>query len=243
VRVLPSQAVQAIESLIGAKSTDIDERRIGHHLIGKVSSILTLLDRVPEELINLPFGEFVELVQCREVLSAATRRWVLGDIAPAHAVNGKDPVERIRRLLGQCQNELQPPEPELPFIEDVDVRQGIQAQMATAWNGYQARDWLAATTFAAASMEAVLLWALKQNSVQGKKPLDDLLLNDMIDLAVKDKIISEATALVAHQSRDARNFIHPGKVAREGTSCSKATALTAMAGLYRVIDDAKIANS
>jgi hypothetical protein len=81
--------------------------------------------------------------------------------------------------------------------------------------------------------------ALKQNSVQGKKPLDDLLLNDMIDLAVKDKIISEATALIAHQSRDARNFIHPGTVAREGTSCSKATALTAMAGLYRVIEDAK----
>ncbi|WP_316395709.1 hypothetical protein [Bradyrhizobium sp. 33ap4] len=113
VRVFPSQAVQAIENLIGAKTTDLDERRIGHHLIGKVSSILTLLDHVPDELINQPFSlinqpfsEFVELIQCKEVLSAATRRWVPGGIAPAHAVNGKDSVERIRRLLAQCQDNL-----------------------------------------------------------------------------------------------------------------------------------------
>ncbi|ODM73104.1 hypothetical protein A6X20_38755 [Bradyrhizobium elkanii] len=75
-------------------------------MIGKVSSILTLLDHVPDELINQPFSEFVELIQCKEVLSAATRRWVPGGIAPAHAVNGKDSVERIRRLMAQCQDNL-----------------------------------------------------------------------------------------------------------------------------------------
>lgn len=126
MRVLPSQAVQAIDSLIGAKNTDIDDRRIGHHLIGKVSSILALIDRVPDDLINLPFGEFVELLQCREVLSAATRRWVLGDTMPAHSVNGKDPIERIRRLLSQCQDNLPPPEPELPFVFDVELREGFR---------------------------------------------------------------------------------------------------------------------
>jgi hypothetical protein len=239
VRVLPSQVVQAIEALIGAKNTDLDERRIEHSLIGKVSAILTLIDRVPDELINLSFNDFVEFVQCREVLSAATRRWVLGDVRAAHQVNGKDPVERIRRLLSQCQDELPPLEPELPFISDVDLREGILAQVATAWNGYQTRDWLSATTFAGASIEAVLLWALKHHRAQSKKPLDDLFLDDMIELADKMQLISKATAAIAHQSKEARNLIHPGKVAREGRACSKATALTAMAGLYRVIEDVK----
>ncbi|WP_316395708.1 hypothetical protein [Bradyrhizobium sp. 33ap4] len=63
----------------------------------------------------------------------------------------------------------------------------------------------------------------------------------MIDLAAKHKVVSEATAAIAHQSKDARNLIHPGKVAREGASCTKASALTAMAGLYRVIQDVKAA--
>lgn len=211
MRVLPSQIVLAIDTLIGAKNTDIDERRIGHFLIGKVSAILTLIDRVPDELINLNFNDFVEFVQCREVLSAATRRWVLGDIRAAEQVNGKDPVERIRRILLQCQDELPPPEPELPFISDVDLREGILAQVATAWNGYQTRDWLSATTFAGASMEAVLLWALKQHRAQSKKPLDDLFLDAMIELAEKMQVITEATAAIAHQSKEARNLIHPGK--------------------------------
>lgn len=241
MRILPSQVVQAIDNLIGEKKTDLDERRIGHHLLAKVNSILTLLGSVPDELVSLSFTDFIELTQCREVLTAAARRWGLGDIAPAYSVNGKDPVERIRRLMAQCQDELPPPEPELPFIDDQDVRAGIQSQMSTAWNNFRNRDWLAATTFAGSSMEAVLLWALKQSGAQGKKSPDDLTLSDMIDLAMTKKLISADTATIAHQSKEARNLIHPGKVAREGVSCTKASALTGLAGLHRAIEDVKLA--
>lgn len=86
-------------------------------------------------------------------------------------------------------------------------------------------------------MESVLLWALKNKGTQSKKSPDDLGLAEMIDLSEKAAIISGPTAAIAHQSKEARNLIHPGKVARKGASCSKASALTAMAGLYRVIED------
>jgi len=43
----------------------------------------------------------------------------------------------------------------------------------------------------------------------------------------------------AHLGRDALNLVHPGKAARSGTSFSKATALTVLAAVYRVIGDFK----
>jgi len=38
-------------------------------------------------------------------------------------------------------------------------------------------------------------------------------------------------------AQDARNLVHPGRVARNGVACSKATALAAHAGLFAVIQD------
>jgi hypothetical protein len=244
MRVPPSQIVQAIETLIGRKSTDIDNRRITHNFLPEVNSILTLLNDVPTILIDLPFSDYVELTRCRAILAAAAARWVLGDIAPARDVGGKDPIERIRKLMEQCQDELPPPEPELPFIEDALTRANIEREIHTAWVNFSAQDWLGATTFAGAALEAVLLWALEDSEVgskdtKRKKPPNELHLSDLIDEAAKIKLISDDTAQVAHQAKDARNLIHPGLVSRSGVVCSKASALTALAGLYRVIDDQK----
>jgi hypothetical protein len=86
-----------------------------------------------------------------------------------------------------------------------------------------------------------LLWTLKQSGAQAKKSLDDLMFPDMIELAEMKKLISSDTAIIAHQSKEARNLIHPGKVARKGVSCTKASALTGLAGLYRVIEEVKLA--
>jgi hypothetical protein len=76
VQILPSEIVQAIESLIGAKSTDLYERRLNHNLLPEVNSILTLLNEVPAALINLTPGEYIELTRCRALLAAAR----LGDL-------------------------------------------------------------------------------------------------------------------------------------------------------------------
>jgi hypothetical protein len=147
----------------------------------------------------------------------------------------------MRRLLKQCSDEYPPAEPDLPFIQDIDKRLGIQDQIHAAWTDFSAREWIGATVFAGTAMEAVLLWALKEaaEGATRKKSLDALRLEQLINEAVAMGVITSEVGKQAHLARDARNLVHPGKVARSGTSCSKATALAALAGLYRVIEELK----
>jgi hypothetical protein len=235
VRVLPSEVAAAIDGLFGPRSSDIDDHRVGPQFQADVSTIISLLDQVPTELIDFGIIHYTELMKCRAVLVAAMGYWERGAQLSAAAVNGKDPVERIKRLMLLCHDELPPPEPELPFIDDELRRVGIENQIAAAWASFSSRTWLGATTFAGAAMEAVLLWALQRSTPD--KTFTKTTLSELINAAAATKLISGETATIARAARDARNLIHPGKVAQTGVSCSKASSLTAMAGLYRVIDD------
>jgi hypothetical protein len=235
--------VQAIENLVGVAANEIAPRRLTPNYLAEINSILALLNDVSTELISLPFAEYLELTRCRAVLAAATAHWALGGIVPARDVGGKDPLERVRRLMQQCQDELPPPEPELPFIEDVDRRAGIEDQLNTAWSNFRAQNWLGAATFAGAASEAILLWAVEKSTSFGrakfKKPPNEMTLFELIDESRKSELISNDVATLAHMTRDARNLIHPGKVSRSGVSCTKASALTALAGLYRIVEEIK----
>lgn len=102
MRVSPSQVVQAIELLIGPKSTDLDDGRIAHYYLPEMKSVLALLDDVPTELVDLPFPEYLELTRCKAVLAATVARWEVGDTIVVRDVGGKDAVERIRRLMQLC---------------------------------------------------------------------------------------------------------------------------------------------
>jgi hypothetical protein len=238
--------VQAIESLVGIAATEIAPRRLTPNYLAEINSVLILLNDVPTELISLSFVEYLELTRCRAVLAAATAHWALGGIVPAREVGGKDPLERIRRLMQQCQDELPPPEPELPFIKDADRRAGIEDQLNTAWSNFRAQNWLGATTFAGAASEAILLWAIEKSTSAGrtkyKKPPNEMTLFQLIDESQRSGLISNDTATLAHMTRDARNLIHPGKVSRSGVSCTKASALTALAGLYRIAGEIRTAS-
>jgi hypothetical protein len=140
-------------------------------------------------------------------------------------------------LLAECSNELPPPEREFPFITEEDIRLGIEDRARAAWIDFSAREWLGATTSAAVALEAVLLWevkrlrssALVRNKAE-KRP-DDLVLAELIKEVSDKGSISDGAAKQAHLALDARNLVHPGKVARSGTACDKATALAAFAGL------------
>ena len=160
---------------------------------------------------------------------------------PARDVGGKDAVERIRRLMKRCHDELPPTEPELPFILDADIRLGIEDRIHAAWTDFSACEWMGATTFGGAALEALLLWALKRVKLREmpKRPLDEMALAELIRLAVKNQVIDEASERQASLARDARNLIHPGKALRSGEACNKTTALTALTAVYRVIDELK----
>jgi hypothetical protein len=245
-RVLPSQVVQAIEQMFGSQTHDLHDREINGQRRVEVHTLLSLFDQVPRELIDLSFPEFLELSRCQAVLATTLARWNVGDDAlRVRDVGTKDPIERMRRLLKQCSDELPPAEPEVPFISDIDTRLGIQDQIHAAWTDFNAREWMGATVFAGTAMEAILLWAIKAGAegVTHKKPPDAFRLDQLIDEAVAKRAITSEAGKQAHLAKDARNLIHPGKVARSGNSCSRATALTAFAGLYRVIEDLKAASA
>ncbi|XSC42508.1 hypothetical protein ACF1BQ_029460 [Bradyrhizobium sp. RDT10] len=72
-----------------------------------------------------------------------------------------------------------------------------------------------------------------------KRPLDQLHLADLINRAVSNGVIDAGTEHQAGLAMDARNFIHPGRALRSGEACSKATALAALASVYRLIEQLK----
>jgi hypothetical protein len=232
--------VMVIDGLFGPRSHDIDDERVGPQFQESVSTLLSLLDQVPTELIDFGIINLTELMRCRAVLTIAIGRWNQGAQVSAEAVNGKDPVERIKRLMQLCHDELPPPEPELNFINELS-RLSIEAKMVTAWRNFYVQDWLGATTFAGAALEAVLLWALEKSNVMAEntkrnKAPNELHLPELIDEAERIKLLPADTILVARLAKDARNLIHAGRVARSGTPRTKASALTALAALYRVVE-------
>jgi hypothetical protein len=237
----PSQIVAAIDNMFGTNRNEIDGRAVQHIHKVQVHALLSMLNEVPPELIDLNAQDYLEFSQCRAVLATKLPAWNLGDIAPANSVGGKDVIERIRRLMLKCRDQLPPPEPELPFILEDDVRLGIEDRIQAAWTDFNAREWMGATILAGHVIEALLLWAVKKKGggTPFKKSPDELHLHDLIAEAIKRGLISAECRQLADLAKDARNLIHPGKATRSGTVCSKATALTALSAVYRIAEDIK----
>jgi hypothetical protein len=237
----PSQIVTAIDSMFGTNRNEIDGRAVQHMDKVQVHALLSMLDEVPPALIDLNAQDYLEFSQCRAVLATKLPAWNLGDIAPANSVGGKDVIERIRRLMLKCRDQLPPPEPELPFIAEDDTRLGIEDRIRAAWIDFNAREWMGATILAGHVIEALLLWAVKKKggATPFKKSPDELHLHDLIAEAEKRGLITLECKQLADLAKDARNLIHPGKATRSGTACSKATALTALSAVYKIAEGLK----
>jgi hypothetical protein len=240
-KVLPSQIVAAIDSLFGGNRNEIDSGMLDVRYRSEIHALLYLLDEVPRELIDLATNDYLEYTRCRAVLTTALAYWNASNNVVVKNVGGKDAIERIRRLMKQCHDELPPPQPILPFISDNDVRAGIEDRIQAAWTDFNAREWMGATVFAGAALEALLLWALKSVTLSKppKQPLDHLYLVNLISAARENGIIGQNAEQQASLARDARNLVHPGRAVRSGQACSKSTALTALAAVYRVIEEMK----
>lgn len=239
--VLPSHIVEAIDAMFGPDRNEADVRMVQVTHKGKVHALLAMLDAVAPELIDLNATDYRELSECRGVLATTLPAWSVGDLMPAVQVGGRDVVACIRRLMKQCRDHVPPPEPELPFIKEDDVRLGLEDRIQAAWTDFRANEWMGSTVLAAHTLEALLLWAVKKKigSTPSSRSPDRMVLNELIDQAAKINLITSDGKRQADLARDARNLIHPGKATRSGSACSKATALTALAAVYRVADDLK----
>jgi hypothetical protein len=236
-RVVPSQVVSAIDSLFGPSRNELSVNMIRFVHRDAVRSLLLLLRQVPDELVAVPFADYTEFLQCQSSLTSALSVWDVGDRdRPVRTGSGKDPVERIRRILAVCPDEIPPLYPDLAFISDDVARTNVQQDIRAAWIDFRSEEWKGATVFATTAVEALLFWALKRRAdLEQSKRLDKQHLGDYIDDAERLGVIVKATADQARLAIDARNLIHAGKMARTGLTCTKATALTALAALEAVL--------
>ena len=227
----------AIDSLFGPSRNElnVDMIKILHR--DAVRTLLLLLRQVPDELITVPFADYTEYLQCQSSLTSALSVWDVADQGPpVRSVSGKDPVERIRRTLAICPDESPPRYPDLTFVSDDNARLNVQQDIRAAWVDFRAEEWKGATVFATTAVEALLFWALKgRTDVREPERLDKQHLADYVNEAERLGVIVKATADQARLATDARNLIHAGKMARTGLTCTRATALTALAALEAVL--------
>jgi hypothetical protein len=97
---------------------------------------------------------------------------------------------------------------------------------------------MGATILAGHVIEALLLWALKNKGglTPFRKAPDELHLHDLIADAERRGLLTSECNQLAVLAKDARNLIHPGKATRSDTTCSKATALTALSAVYKIAE-------
>jgi hypothetical protein len=126
-RVVPSQVVSAIDGLFGPARNELDMGVIRFSHRDNVRALLALLDRVPDDLIAVPAADYVEYLQCRSSLSSAMSAWdALHPEITASNIGGRDPIERIRRIMAVCPDENPPLVPPLTFIIDASARASVR---------------------------------------------------------------------------------------------------------------------
>jgi hypothetical protein len=241
--MVPSQVVAAIDSMFGPNRNELNQQMVRYTHVAQVATLLGLLDRVPDQLLTLSPADLVDFNLCRSSLEIALYQWrAYGQGEPAKNVGQKDPVERIRRHLVTCPDQM-PPEIALPFVLDQETRRGIEERITTAWVNFRVSDWSGATVFAGTAVEGLLLWLARDrlsqpsNTRMPKKPIDELHLSDLINLADQGSWLSASALGQLRLTQDARNLIHPGRCVRLGKVCSRATALTALAGVYAIVEE------
>jgi hypothetical protein len=193
----PRQVSEAIDNLFGPTMTDLDTERPNYMKQVEVRALLALLDDLPRDLVTLSNTDRLEFERCRAALATALAFWGQANNVAVPAVAAKNPVERIRRLLLTCPNELPRPHPELPFITNNDFRLNTEAKVQAAWTDFKASEWLGATVFAGSALEAILLWEVKRAHAVSPKTADKLHLADLIKKAVAVGSISQSAAKLA----------------------------------------------
>jgi len=142
----------------------------------------------------------------------------------------------------------------LDFIADAAYRNQLRTDISAAYSAERNGEWKAATVLAGSVVEALLLWALQQGNEQQvtaaatnaantgfqinpAAPLERWTLAQYIEVAERMDVISDSSATQARLTKDFRNLIHPGRAVRLGQQCSRATALSALAGVEHVVND------
>ena len=149
---------------------------------------------------------------------------------------------------------------ELSFITDAGLRQNIRLDISAANSDLAQGEWKGATVLAGSATEALLLWALQDHEARNAGSLASATttlvgtkmlaqnpgpdpegpgwhLLQYVEVAAHLNLIEDDTAKLVRLAQEFRNLIHPGRAARLGQKCDRATALGALAAAEAVARD------
>ncbi len=258
-RVVPSQVVALIEQLFRGVQNQRDfqpTKGFSNHF----AAIVELVDRIPDDLLRLDVEDFSHLRISVAAIRNQIEDWRIRD-STFHGIGGlPHPVELIRSCLAKCPDEAPGADTVgLTFIQDTDLRESIRLDISAANSDLATGEWKGATVLAGSAVEALLLWALQEReknksgdvraavgSLVGqalnRDPGPDLEgqgwhLHEYVEAAAHLNIIKPDTATLVRLAKGFRNLIHPGRAARLGQKCDRATALGALAAVEAVARD------
>src|SRR5579871_2662587 len=167
---MPSQVVQTIDELFPHAKAGVGNGTLMASHSPQILAILNLIQAIPDELINLPAGEYADLVLATSTMQSHLDTWVSrGSTGHMSNVKGRDAITVIRRILPLCLDEYPPSATtELAFINDAELRDSIRRDVGAANRASNNFEWKAATVLAGSAIEALLLWAIQKPVLQAQ---------------------------------------------------------------------------
>jgi hypothetical protein len=257
-RLVPSQVVAAISEMFPRTQAKHQGERYTSREMHKLQGVLDLVQQIPNELLRMTPEEYSAFILSLATIQTQIRHWhARGEVGLVETVAGTDTVAQIQLGLVQCPDEMPSPQTaDLAFIPDLDLRDSIRRDISATNQALHGGEWKAATVLAGSAIEALLLWGVQQPAhaaelptaiasavrpgrLSGRPPGDPERwdLNQFIEVAAELALITDDTRTAALLAKDFRNLIHPGRAARLGQVCDRATALSAVAALEHVVRD------
>ncbi len=248
-RIVPSTVRKFIEdepALANCASQDPTKQpQLGHLQAFELSALLYLLDQVPNELMPTDPDAYMDLVLGANAIRHAVEVWRSGDqktiLKPLKRWGGMNAVALVMRALAVAPDEAPAPTTKtLEFMPNGAERTTLQNDIAGIERAIHNGEWKAATVLAGSVIEALLLWALTQdtkaalaatNAPKGKHDVGRWDFVDLIKVAHELRLISDNTATQADLARDYRNLIHPAVAERKKMIADRPTAFGAFAGM------------
>jgi hypothetical protein len=110
------------------------------------------------------------------------------------------------------------------FISDADLRKIIERDYHEIQKGMISESWKSVIIISGGSIEAILLDLLSKNltismasaKAPARSDINRWTLNELIDVALEEKLINPGIATLSHSVREYRNLIHPGVEVSKG---------------------------
>jgi hypothetical protein len=158
-RVVPSEVVPFIETLFPWVNQASPSQVSPPPMVpAQARGLVRLLDRIPEELLQLNSAEFAELITAVEIIRTLSEGHELARSLGSHETRS---IRIIHRLLASCPDDAPAANTSDPaFIADPELRADLHRDLGEVNRAIQNGEWKAATVLAGSVIEALMFWAL-----------------------------------------------------------------------------------